>query len=190
MPASLDLYWIPLGAGTRVVRISGIIYEALIALVQRRSRRSLYHAALVASIGARVTTIEVAPIPNEHGTRDRGVVAEGAVGSRLLSRFRVFRYEVRRWEGGTIPDLSHAVGGPISLTADVTRIEAVFDLLPVVPTPVWGRDELANGEMWNSNSVIAWVLSRAGFDLAAVEPPGNGRAPGWHAGLASAAPVT
>jgi hypothetical protein len=187
MSSSLDLYWIPLGAGTRVVRISGVIYEALVALVQRRSRRSLYHAALVASTGTGQTTIEVAPIPDEHGPRDRGVVAEGAVGSRLLRRFRIFRYEVRRWEGGQIPDLSHAVGGPTPLADQVTRIEAVFDLLPAVPTPVWGRDELGNGEMWNSNSVISWVLSSAGFDLAAVGAPDNGRAPGWNAGIAVAA---
>ncbi len=98
----------------------------------------------------------------------------------------MFRYEVRRWEGGTIPDLSHAVGGAAPLTEDPARIDAVFDLLPAVPTPVWGRDEMRNGEMWNSNSVVSWVLCTAGFDLAAIAPPGNGRAPGWHAGIAVA----
>jgi hypothetical protein len=38
------------------------------------------------------------------------------------------------------------------------------------------------GEMWNSNSITAWALSRSGIDLAAVHPPHGGRAPGWHAG--------
>src|SRR4051812_12285759 len=53
---------------------------------------------------------------------------------------------------------------------------------PSVPTPVWGRDELRAGEMWNSNSVVAWILSRAGLDITDVHPPAGGRAPGWNAG--------
>ncbi len=55
-----------------------------------------------------------------------------------------------------------------------------------VPTPVWGRDELATGEMWNSNSVIAWVIARSGIDTESLRPPAGGRAPGWQAGLVAA----
>jgi hypothetical protein len=55
-----------------------------------------------------------------------------------------------------------------------------------VPTPVWGRDQLGAGEMWNSNSVIAWIIARSGIDAASIQPPPGGRAPGWHAGLAVA----
>jgi hypothetical protein len=40
--------------------------------------------------------------------------------------------------------------------------------------------------MWNSNSVIAWVLATAGVDVDAVRPPDGGRAPGWDAGVAVA----
>ena len=40
---------------------------------------------------------------------------------------------------------------------------------------VRGRDELDGGETWNSNSVTAWTLATAGFDLAAVQPPEGGR---------------
>ena len=43
----LDLYWVPLGAGARVVRMSGRVYDSVIALAQRRQRRDLYHSALV-----------------------------------------------------------------------------------------------------------------------------------------------
>jgi hypothetical protein len=49
--------------------------------------------------------------------------------------------------------------------------------------PVWGRDELHAGEMWNSNSVIAWLIARTGLEAEAIEPPPAGRAPGWNAGL-------
>ena len=37
--------------------------------------------------------------------------------------------------------------------------------------------------MWNSNSVIAWLIARAGLDAHAIQPPFGGRAPGWNAGL-------
>jgi hypothetical protein len=37
--------------------------------------------------------------------------------------------------------------------------------------------------MWNSNSVIAWLVARAGLDAEAIQPPTRGRAPGWNAGL-------
>jgi hypothetical protein len=37
--------------------------------------------------------------------------------------------------------------------------------------------------MWNSNSMIAWALARAGQDMDAIGPPPGGRAPGWSAGL-------
>jgi hypothetical protein len=59
----------------------------------------------------------------------------------------------------------------------------VLEAVREVPTPVWGRDELGTGEMWNSNSVIAWVISRSGIDGESVHPPAGGRAPGWGAGL-------
>jgi hypothetical protein len=37
--------------------------------------------------------------------------------------------------------------------------------------------------MWNSNSAIAWLITRAGLDAEAIQPPTGGRAPGWNAGL-------
>ena len=51
-----------------------------------------------------------------------------------------------------------------------------------IPTPVWGRDEQHAGEMWNSNSVTSWLLTRSGIDIDDLRPPRNGRAPGWDAG--------
>jgi hypothetical protein len=51
---------------------------------------------------------------------------------------------------------------------------------------VWGRDEFHTGDMWNSNSVISWLLARAGIEASNIRPPQGGRSPGWHAGLAVA----
>lgn len=102
MRSSLDLHWLPLGAGGRSVRVNGRVFEALAAAREHRPRRDPYHAALTA----------------HHD--------------------------------------------------------------------VWGRDELRAGEMWTSNSVVAWVLAGAGL-AAGVALPHHGRAPGWDAGLRVAA---
>jgi hypothetical protein len=165
------------------VRANGRIYEAVKALVERRPRCDLYHAALVVATGDDTFAIEVAPTPDDDGRVGRGVVATGDVGLRRLGRWRLFRYEVRCWPGGEIPDLAYAVGGPIRVGADAGAAARVLAVLPGVPTPTWGRDELHTGEMWNSNSVVAWALSRAGLLDAAGQPPANGRAPGWSAGV-------
>ncbi|MEX1008014.1 MAG: hypothetical protein WD271_09255 [Acidimicrobiia bacterium] len=73
------------------------------------------------------------------------------------------------------------------LTEDAEVARHILDVLPSIPTPVWGRDEFGTGAMWNSNSVVSWVLARGGADIKTIRPPVNGRAPGWDAGLAIAA---
>jgi hypothetical protein len=37
--------------------------------------------------------------------------------------------------------------------------------------------------MWNSNSVISWLIARAGLPVDEVMIPPHGRAPGWAAGI-------
>jgi hypothetical protein len=164
------------------VRLNGLVFEAVAAGLQRRDRRDLYHSALeVRAPGGRVV-IEMTPVP--HGDpRARGVVAGGPVGLRAAGRLRVFRYEVRRWRGGVIPDADEAVDSPRTLDGDAGRAERLLALVPEVPTPVWGRDELGAGEMWNSNSIVAWLLAGAGLAPEAIPPPRGGRAPGWRAGV-------
>ncbi len=185
--AGATLYWIPLGAGGHCVRFSGRVYEAAHAATARRQRRDLFHAALVVCVDGADTTVEVAPVW-QHGPQevDRGVTISGPVGLRQLGRSSWFRYELRCWRGGTIPDLAEAVGGPTRLDADDGRCRALLAAAHDVPAVTWGRDELGLGEMWNSNSVIAWLLVRAGVDTGELHPPDGGRAPGWGAGLRAA----
>jgi hypothetical protein len=180
--SAVDLYWLPLGAGGRSVRLNGRVFEAVAAPLERRAPCDLYHSALVVHLPEGMFVIEQAPPRASDGT-ERGVVAEGAVGSRWAGRFRIFRYEVRRWRGGIIPDVDEAVESPQRLTDDVDVARRVLELVPRVPTAVWGRDELDTGEMWNSNSVISWLLARSGLPTDVIRPPAGGRAPGWHAGL-------
>lgn len=183
--SAVDLYWLPLGAGGHFVRLNGRIYEALKARLERRPAYDLYHSALQVEVEEGTYVIEQAPVPDLSGEQ-RGVVAEGPVGSRWAGRLRIFRYEVRLWRGGNIPDVAEAVESPRRLTTDKGEARRLLETVPQVPTPVWGRDELGTGEMWNSNSIMAWVIARCGLDADSVRPPSGGRAPGWHAGLAVA----
>ncbi len=164
------------------MRLNGRLYEAIAARLQRRSACDLYHSALQVELPEGRYVIEQTPVPDLSGER-RGVVASGPVGSRWAGRLRIFRYEIRVWPGGRIPDVAEAVDSPRQLCDDERRARRVLEVLSQVPTPVWGRDELGTGEMWNSNSVIAWAIARSGIDAEAIQPPAGGRAPGWHAGL-------
>ena len=180
--AWIDLYWLPLGAGGRCVGWNGRIYEGVVAARQRRSRCDLYHSALQIQHHGVSYAVEMGPVWNV-AAPGRGVVCEGPVGARALGRSRAFRYEVRCWPGGSIPDLEEAIGGPRRVTRDPAQVAAVLALLPQVPPLTWGRDELGTGDMWNSNSLVAWVLARSGHEMDVITPPLHGRAPGWLAGL-------
>ena len=180
--AGVDLYWLPLGAGGHSVRFNGRVFEAVAAWIQHRTRRDLYHSALIVTLHGNRYAIEQAPVPDRRGA-ERGVVLEGPVGSRWAGRFRLFRYEVRRWRDGVIPDIAAAVESPHRLTDDPEIAQRLWEAVPRLPRPVWGRDELKTGEMWNSNSIIAWLVTVAGLPIDDFHPPRNGRAPGWRAGV-------
>jgi hypothetical protein len=175
----IDLYWLPLGAGGHSVRLNGKVFEAVAAQLERRDRCDLYHSALEVSVSEGRFVIEQAPAWSVGG--GRGVVAEGAVGARAAGRLRLFRYEIRRWRDGVIPDVAEAVESPHRLSDDPDRARGLLELVPQVPTPVWGRDELRAGEMWNST--ISWLIARSQLDINSIEPPRGGRAPGWQAGI-------
>jgi hypothetical protein len=184
--AHVDLYWLPLGAGgSAVVRWSGRVYEAVAARRDHRAACDLYHSALEVRADADRFVIEMAPVWSSRRP-DRGVVGEGAVGLAWLGRSRMFRYEIRRWLGGDIPDRAEAVASPQRLSSDLVTARRVLDLVPAVPTRTWGRDELGTGGMWNSNSLIAWLLTRSGHRMDRIVPPAGGRAPGWTAGVLAA----
>jgi hypothetical protein len=79
------------------------------------------------------------------------------------------------------------VTSPQRVSDDGARARGVLDLVALVPAATWGRDELGTGDMWNSNSLISWVLVSSGHRGDLVELPPHGRAPGWSAGLVAAA---
>lgn len=184
----VDLFWLPLGAGdsSGLVRHSGRLYELVSARRHHRQPRPLFHSALEVSFEGTRFVIEMTP---QWGlsSGDRGVVAEGPVGMRILGRSRLFRYEVHRWRHGVIPDVADAVGGAQRVSSDGEQARRVLEFAPDFPACTWGRDEQAAGDMWNSNSLTAWLLARSGHGVDVLSPPDHGRAPGWSAGLVVAA---
>jgi hypothetical protein len=180
-PTGIDLYWLPLGAGGHSVRWNGRVFEWFAARLDGRERRDLYHSALQVYLPEARFVIEQAPVWREK--EERGVVGEGAVGAWALARLALFRYEVRRWREGLIPDIDEAVESPERLSDDPNCARRLLELVPEVPTPVWGRDDLHAGEMWNSNSTISWLIARSGLDAESIRLPRGGRAPGWKAGI-------
>jgi hypothetical protein len=183
-PFGIDLLWIPLGAGgSGWVRVNGLVYERLRALVERRRPLDLYHTALLARVPDGEYVIEtVLPSPDGDAAA-RGVVVVGPMFSRWLGWMRLFLYEVRCWRDGVLPDAADAVGGPRRVSRDRGQAEALLDATRSIPRLVWGRDELGTGEMWNSNSVISWLLTKSGVPIDEIQPPHNGRGPGWDAGV-------
>jgi hypothetical protein len=178
----IDLYWLPLGAGGHSVRVNGRVFEAVAARLERRDRCDLYHSALEVRVPEGRFVVEQTPIRPGDGA-ERGVVAEGPVGTRAAGRLRLFRYEVRRWRDGVIPDVAEAVESPVRLSDDPECARRLLELVPQVPTLVWGRDELKAGEMWNSNSMMSWLIARTGLDVDTIAIPVGGRAPGWRSGI-------
>jgi len=156
-----DIYWIPLGAGAHIVRFSGRLFEAISSRVHRRPACDLYHSALVVVVPEGHFVIEMTPIPDVHGGR-RGVVMEGAVGTTLAGRLRTFRYEIRRWRDGIIPDASAAVASPIRVTQG--------------STDRWRRCGASSGELHHVPDRVALA-----FDLLEPDAIGDGfRCPVLH----------
>jgi hypothetical protein len=186
--AAIELYWLPLGSGqtTGLVRWSGRLFESATARLEHRPPCDLYHSALAVSVDAERFIVEMAPVWGNR-LRERGVVCEGAVGLPALGHSQFFRYEVRRWRGGSIADVAEAVDSPITVSRDSGEARRLLALLSEFPTLTWGRDELHTGDMWNSNSLVAWLLVRSGEDTSTIRPPHQGRAPGWLAGEVIAA---
>ena len=187
--ASVDLLWLPLGAGDNsgLVLRSGRVFEAISARRERRLRLDLYHSALEVQLDGHRYAVEMTPVWALPNDVDRGVAATGSVGLAELGRARLFRYEIHAWRDGSIPDAAYAVGAPQRLSADRQHAQAVLRRLPLFPTLTWGRDEQATGDMWNSNSLTSWVLARSGHDISGIRLPVRGRAPGWAAVLIVAA---
>ncbi|WP_052308361.1 hypothetical protein [Dietzia sp. UCD-THP] len=179
------LWWLPVGAGGHVVVHTSRWWEEFHARREHRPSRPLFHAALEVFTGHGRCAIEMAPAWGPLSGSD-GVVATGPVGLHWLGRSRLFRYEVRCQVDGRIPDLAWAPQPPTLIALSAVEADALLGRVAEVPRHTWGRDATGTGEMWNSNSLISWLLQTSGIDAAALGPPDHGSAPGWASGIVAA----
>ena len=182
--AQVRLWWLPVGAGGHVVIHTSRWWELWRSVREGRRPQPLFHAGLEVLDSGQRTVIEMTPAWGQDSS-DRGVVAAGPVGLRRLGRFRLFRYEVRCWRNGVIPDLAYAPEPPVVFSMTGPEAAALLARVARVPRLVWGA-KTPDGDMWNSNSVISWLLQNSGIDAALLRPPLGGRAPGWRAGIDAA----
>lgn len=180
-----ELWWLPVGAGGHVAVHTSRWWERYRAWLEHREPQQLFHSVLEVFVGERRYLIEMTPVWGQP-RGDRGVVSVGPVGLRALGCCRFFRYEIRRWEGGVLSHRGHATHETHSLILDARTAETVLASVSRVPLLTWGRRVWPGGDMWNSNSVISWLLTEAGIDAMVLQPPAGGRAPGWVAGAARA----
>ena len=180
--AAVELYWIPLGAGGHSVRLNGRVFEAIAAaasigdaatsITPRSSSSSTAIATRSSSRRRRTLTRRAAawspPAPSAAATPAGCACFATRSAAGAAGRFRI---STRR------------SAGPRRLSSDPRDARRLLDLVRTVPTPVWGRDELKTGEMWNSNSMTAWLIAATGLSTDLLRPPPRGRAPGWDAGI-------
>ena len=179
--AFLDLYWLPVGAGTsRFQQASLRCWEAIEAARARRPRQRLLHGALKLGRDDSVPhTLELMPA---FVRDDVPPLVTGPVGIRGADRLRLFRYQLLLVPAERLPDEDFAVCPPIRLSDDPGVIDRLFGLAATVPPYTWGRRVPGTTEMWTSDSVVSWLLMRAAIDASALLPA-EGRAPGWLAGI-------
>lgn len=115
----------------------------------------------------------------------RGQILEGNLGTILgaiTTSVSGPRYGIRRWRNGVVEDGDNpaiAHPGRLILSRDCDTARRLLDSVPSVLTNDYSAD-------WTSNSVISWLLERAGLDAGAVTPPVGGATPSWQSGISRA----
>ncbi|WP_218000262.1 hypothetical protein [Millisia brevis] len=183
--SGIRLWWLPVGAGGHVVVHTSRWWELITARREHRDPQPLFHAALEVIVDGVPRLIEMAPAWGP-GAGAPTVVATGPVGLAILGRSRLFRYEIRCAPNGVLPDRAYAVDSPVPIAAAAESGRALLDRIDAVPRHTWGRDVYRIGDMWNSNSVVSWLLTCTDIDADRIAPPAGGRAPGWRTGIVAA----
>ena len=119
----IDLYWIPVGAGTHLQALSLSLYEILAASVARRPRATLYHGALKLQLRGKSQTLELMPVPRHQANPP---LMTGPVGVRGADRLRRFRYQLYCADSDLFPDEKWAVGSPKRLTTNPATVESLL----------------------------------------------------------------
>ena len=95
---------------------------------------------------------------------------------------RLFRYEVRRWRNGVIPDVACAIASPVPAARTDPRpvAQRVLELLSQlsIPAPVWGRTNCTRARCGTPTPSPPGCSPRAATRPPASSRHPSGRAPG------------
>jgi hypothetical protein len=136
--ASIELYWLPLGAGGWFVRLNGRIWEAIHAQRKHRRPLDLYHTALIVRVPEGRFVVENCwPIPNADGPAPQRA-GGGAGVEPPAGPLADVRYESAAGETASSPNAGEAVASPQLLSQDSVVAHRLLDLVGSLPNPVWG----------------------------------------------------
>ena len=181
--AYVDLYWLPLGAGGHSVRYNGRVFESVVARLEKRPVRDLYHSALVVRVPDGEFVIEQAPAFHGDGGL-RGVVAEGAVGSRRPRQATPLSLRDQMLAWRRHPGRERGRREPRRLTNDPASRSASSTSFADVPTPGLGtrRARCRRDVELELGDLLADRAQRHRTSMACIRQH-DGRAPGWRAGV-------
>jgi hypothetical protein len=186
LEASVELYWLPLGAGGWFVRLNGRIYEAIHAFLERRRPLDLYHSALQVRLPEGRFVIENSwPVP------DAEPAARG--GGRPRPRWEPPAGALARvpLRGPSLAGRHHCGrrGGGGKSAAPERRPTGGAS----PPRPRWraaqpgvGPRRARNGRDVELELGYFMAARPRGLPTDTICPPAGGRAPGWAAGLVTA----
>ena len=197
---ALDLYWLPLGAGGHSVRVQRPHL--------RGGGRSPRCAAAAPSVTTSTTRRSTGDDAGGHPTQSRWSAAKALVSAEAADHGAVAggargQPPARPLGAVSIRDPLLSVAARSQTSRRRLRAPAAADrrpcscsggsVLELVPlrsdlrSGGWTRSQ--TGEMWNSNSLVSWLLVSHRPDVGRADRlPVGGRAPGWQAGIAVAAP--
>ena len=144
-------------------------------------RCDLYHSALEVHVPEARFVIEQAPAWRRRRRARRRRRGPGR--HPRAGRFRLFRYEVRRWRDGVIPDAAEAVESPHAPERR-DRLRAATARAGAGDADArMGPRRTGTGEMWNSTRSSRGSSCAVVSTSSPLAPPRGGRAPGWNAGI-------
>lgn len=95
-----------------------------------RAAAAVHSALIVVVLDGVEHVIEMSPVLGQHDS-DRSVLVTGPVGLRFLGRFPLFRYEVRCWPHGILPDRRYAAGNPVEFPLTAGAASALMHRVAV-----------------------------------------------------------
>jgi hypothetical protein len=137
----------------------------VVSRLERRRACDLYHSAFIVHVPEGRFVIEQAPV-GRGDALDRGVVSEGAAGSRWAERFRIFRYEIRCWRDGVLV-VNQASRPRLAQLARVPGIRGAYGAIGRHPDYEQTTGVLVvrlESPLWYANASLA--LDSAGIELA------------------------